>query len=160
MILLGIYTVYRGEPMRSVRLFDEPFDLDDIDKALRDPKFRYAAFLMLGFSGAWHCCLDQIDRLLSAYEAAGRDDRRLWEIIVVVMIKRAETFDDTSAFLDDLVERLGILPGTTYFELIKLAHLHKIDPQAWLKKQHRDWLDNYLAQTKALREQRTSPVNP
>lgn len=129
-----------------MRLFNEPFELDAIDKILRDDfaRFSQVAFFALGTQGAWRAGLDQVDRLLDAYAAAGRNDKPVWQL-VVLLVHRAETFDDTGAFLDELSERLCILPGTTYFELIRLAHLHKTDPRAWQKAQYRAQRDQIVA---------------
>lgn len=136
--------------MKAIRLFDEPFDLGVIENALRDDSFISLAYMMLGFEHNWRAGLEQTSRLLTAFEESERDPKPIYGM-VSVLIRRAETFDDTGKFLEELVETMGFLPGTKYMEEIKMAHLHKIDPHAWQRTKNRLWVENYRAQMKAMR---------
>ena len=140
-------------------LFAEPFDLDTIDRLAGDGNFLALAHIFLGFQQNWHDELDQIDRMLFAYERAKRDDKAIWKI-ASLLVQRATTFDDTASFLDYLVVKLKLLPGTAFFEEIKMAHLHKADPLAWQKKKYRDWVDARNATRKIFGKPVVKPESP
>ena len=135
---------------RAIKLFSKPYDLDEIEKVLQDDSFISLAFIMLGFEDNWRASLDQMAELQTIFEDAGRDTRPIYGM-ACVLIQRAETFDDTGKFLDEITVALGLLPGTKFMEEIKMAHLHKIDPLAWQREKNRLWVENYTAQTKAMR---------
>jgi hypothetical protein len=137
--------------VRAVGLFSEPFDIPAVEIALAEDDFFSVAFIVLGIKANWKKALDQTARLISIFE-----DRDLnWRLVyrmVALLIRRAETFDDTSACLNEIVEAIGVLPGSNFLEEIKMAHLHKLDPQAWQREKNRIWVENYRTQMSALRQ--------
>ena len=134
---------------RAIKLFSEPFDLVEIEKALQEDDFFSLCFVMLGFEQNWHAALNQTAQLMDIFEETDRDHRPAYRM-ASLLIQRAETFDDTGKFLEEITVRLGLLPGTKFMEEIKMSHLHKIDPQAWQRKKNQLWVENYTAQMKVL----------
>src|SRR6202012_4264940 len=58
---------------RRMKLFPEPFDLDDIERALRDDNFLSLAHFTIGREENWRIGLDQVARLIPLFEENGRD---------------------------------------------------------------------------------------
>lgn len=137
-------------PSMPIKLFPEPLDLDEIEKALEDEDFLSLAFLFMGFEQNWRASLEQTAKIMLMFEDTDRDHKPVYRMISA-LISRAETFQDTGKFLDEIVAALGLLPGTKYFEEIKMSHLHKIDPHAWQRAKNQEWVENYKAQMGALR---------
>lgn len=129
---------------REIKLFREPFDLDEVESALQDDKFLSLAFFFTGFEQNWRAALAQMAEIMSLFEGANRNYPPVYRM-VATLIERAETFDDTGKFLDEITTALGLLPGTRFMEEIRMSHLHKIDPQAWQKEKNQQWLKNYNA---------------
>ena len=133
----------------AASLFKKPFDLPTIDAAYRDDNFIMLAFILAGFEENWRIYLEQTAEILELYESDGRDAAPVYRF-VAMLVDRAETFQDTGQYLDEMVSALGVLPGTGFIDEIKMAHLHKIDPQAWQREKNRRWVENYKAQMGAL----------
>jgi hypothetical protein len=136
--------------MKAIPLFPEPFDLDEVERALDSHDFVYLAYIVMGGKDAWDVALDQTARLVDAFEEQDRDWRKVYNL-VTVLIARAETFDDTGAYLSRIETAIGILPGTALFDELRMAHLYKIDPHAWQRKTNQQWLENYRKRQKIFR---------
>lgn len=142
-----------------MRLFTEPFDLDEIADALDDDDFISLAFVMTGRQEIWQSALDQTVRLLDLFDAEDRDPRPVYRA-VSVLLRRAETFVDTGNKLDELVKAIGLLPGTKFMEAIKSAHLQRIDPDAWQCGKNKKWIEGYKAKMDAIRHRSEQPRKP
>lgn len=132
-----------------MKLFAEPFDLAAVETALADDDFLAAAFVVTGIEGNWRAALDQVSRLADLFDAEGREWRPLYRL-VALLIQRAESLEDTGRLLDEIVEAIGILPGTGMFEEIRMAHLHKANPAVWQDAKNRAWAEQYFEQRKIL----------
>lgn len=137
--------------MKVIPLFPEPFNLDDVYRCLGDDDFFSCAFLVMGFEASWRAGLDQVARLIAISERDGREWRPLYRM-VSLLIQRAETFDQTARFLDEIVVALELLPtrDLSFLQEIKMAHLHKVDPQAWTRAKNRAWMLGYQNNLDAL----------
>src|SRR4029077_2175918 len=96
-----------------VKLFTEPFDLDDIERVLCDEDFLSLAHLMVGREGNWRAALDQVDRLLSAFEASRRDTEPVYRMISI-LVQRTAQLPKTADLLAEITTRLGLLPDINF----------------------------------------------
>jgi hypothetical protein len=144
--------------MKVRGLFPEPFDAQDIERALADDDFYSCAFFFMGFEETWLRALDQTSRLLTQFESEDREWRPIYRLLSL-LIARAETFDETGALLDKIVASVGMLPGSSLIEEIKMANLHKIDPQAWQREKNRRWVDSYAEQLRQLGAMKAEPTD-
>jgi hypothetical protein len=73
---------------------------------LQDDRFISIAFTVTGCDDNWRAALEQTSRLLELYESNGRDCAPVLRI-VLTLVRRAENFDDTGQYLDELISALG-----------------------------------------------------
>lgn len=93
-----------------MRLFSEPFNLDEIESALRTDAFMSLAHLMVGREESWRDGLDQVARLLPIYEESGRDYMPVYAL-ASMLVQRAGQLREPAKRFDEAAVKLGILPG-------------------------------------------------
>lgn len=128
-----------------ISLWPEPINVDEAMADIREDGFISVAFIVCGIEANWRAALAQTCALIRMVEADERLDQMPPYRLVSMLIARAETFDNTGAFLDEIVDSLGMLPGTDFMEEIRMAHIHKIDPQAWQREKNRKWIEWFRA---------------
>lgn len=96
-----------------ITLFDEPFDLDRIEKLLDDEAFLSLAHLTIGRQRNWRPSLDQTVRLLSAFEKAGRDSIPVFRI-ASMLVQRTGQLPGRDSLLLEATTKLGLLPDINY----------------------------------------------
>jgi hypothetical protein len=93
-----------------MKLFSEPFDLDEIERALHTDTFMSLAHFTVGREENWCAGLDQVARLLPLFEEAGRDHMPIYAM-ASMLVRRTGQLREPSKRLDEAVAKLGILPG-------------------------------------------------
>ena len=91
-----------------MKLFPEPFDLDDIERALRDDNFLSLAHFTIGREENWRIGLDQVARLIPLFEENGRDYTPVYAM-ASMLVRRSYQLPDAPKRLAEAPEKLRIL---------------------------------------------------
>jgi hypothetical protein len=92
-----------------MKLFREPFDLDEIERALHADAFMSLAHLSVGREENWRVGLDQVSRLLPLFEESGRDYMPIYAV-ASMLVQRAGQLPEPTKRIEEATTKLGMLP--------------------------------------------------
>lgn len=130
--------------MGAVKLFDEPFDLDEVEKLLEDDDFLSLSHLMIGREPNWALALEQVAALVSLFEESDRNYLPLYRLLSAV-IERTAQLPNGEQLLIQAQKRLGLIPGVDYLKEIRMMQFRRENPAAWQAAQNQEWLAAYKA---------------
>lgn len=91
-----------------MKLFTEPFNLDEIEQALQDDDFLSIANLTVGREENWRIGVDQVAQLLPLFEK--RADPNAIYGMVSILVRRSKQLPDPVKRLAEVTSKLGLLP--------------------------------------------------
>lgn len=123
-----------------VTLFIEPFDLDEIASLVYDEEFMSIAHLMIGREDNWRSALEQVSRLLAAFEEGGIDDTPAYRIISM-LVRRTSQIPKSAELMEEITRAIGLLPGAN----LAKRQLELLAPPISQEDRNKKWLEDYRA---------------